>query len=250
VRAANVALVAALTLAPTTFSAKLARVSSANGDPIVEAAHMRMTALAQPAPGDAAHAAQVLTALRDGLTPYADYHQALADGFTIFAPNRRQLVYHFTNRQRALLSALRFDPSQPTSLLYEKVGDSYRLVGAMYTAPRWMSLAELNRRVPLSIAQWHEHTNWCLPSRDEMARFDERGADGHPLFGGRGTITTAAECSAVGGRFFPQVFGWMVHIYPSASTLDAIWGRDAMHEMAEDRDMGEMAGMSSGGASH
>jgi hypothetical protein len=245
-RVVRVATAFGLALVASAFSRSHTLSPVGGGDPIVEAAHMRMTALGAPAPGDAEHAAQVLAALRAGLKPYADYHQALAEGFTIFAPNRRQPVYHFTNRRRALLSAVHFDPSQPTSLLYEKVGDDYRLVGAMYTAPRWTSLAELNRRVPLSVAQWHEHTNWCLPQRDEMARLDERGADGRPLFGGRGTIVTAAGCSAAGGRFIPQAFGWMVHVYPTASTPAAIWGRDAMHEMAEDHDMGEMAGMSGG----
>jgi hypothetical protein len=31
-------------------------------------------------------------------------------------------------------------------------------------------------------------------------------------------------CSAAGGRFFPQLFGWMVHVYPFEKTLDKIWG--------------------------
>jgi hypothetical protein len=204
-----------------------------------------MTALVPPAPGDSAEAEQVLAALRKGLEPYADYRQALADGFAIFAPKLRQKVYHFTNRQHALASALHFDPAQPTSLLYERTDDGYRLVGAMYTAPRRVSLAELNRRVPLSVAQWHMHTNWCLPKLTDMARLDERDGDGHRLFGGQGAITTEAACSAAGGRFFPEIFGWMVHVYPFATDGD-VWGHEAMHEMAGDHSMGEMSGMSGG----
>jgi hypothetical protein len=244
IRAATI--VAVLLLSASAFSKARPTPSTGGkgatrgGDPIVEEAHMRMTALTQPAPGDAAQAAEVLAALRTGLEPYADYHRALADGFTIFAPNLPQRVYHFSNRQRALVSAFHFNPAEPTSLLYEKTSDGYRLIGAMYTAPRWVSLAELNKRVPLSMAQWHEHTNWCLPKQGEMARLGERNADGRPLFGGRGTITTGAGCSAAGGRFFPQAFGWMLHIYPFASNEGDVWGggREAMHEMAGDHGMG------------
>ena len=242
IRAATI--VAVLLLSASAFSKGRPAASTGGnggirgGDPIVEEAHMRMTALTQAAPGDAAQGAQVLAALRTGLEPYADYHRALADGFTIFAPNLPQRVYHFSSRRRALVSAFHFNPAEPTSLLYEKTGDGYRLIGAMYTAPRWVSLAALNKRVPLSVAQWHEHINWCLPKAGQMARLGERNAEGQPLFGGKGAIATEAECSAAGGRFIPQAFGWMLHVYPFATNESDVWGREAMHEMAGDHGMG------------
>jgi hypothetical protein len=215
----------------------MASMSTAMDGKLMSASHMRMTALGAPAPGDSARAAAVLTALRAGVTPYADYHRALADGFRIFAPNIPQHVYHFTNMRRAFVAAFDFDPASPTSLLYERTGDSsYRLVGAMYTARKGASLADLDARVPLSVAEWHVHTNWCLPKHDEMARISERGAGGRPLFGGRGSITTEDACQAANGRFFPQIFGWMLHVYPGATDPATIWGRDAMHEMAGDHD--------------
>lgn len=116
-------------------------------------------------------------------------------------------------------------------MLYERTGDStYRLVGAIYTAPRRASLEQLNARVPLSVAQWHVHTNWCLPPHPgKMTSYTARGPDGKPLFGVRGTITTRAACEAAGGRFIPQVFGWMLHIYPFATDPAQIWAGD-MHE--------------------
>jgi hypothetical protein len=196
--------------------------------------HMRMTVLATPAPGDSARAAAVAAAARASLAPYSDYHQALADGFRIFAPNVRQRVYHFTSWRRSLESAVHFDPARPTSLLYERTGDStYRLVGAMYTAPRGSSLADLNARVPLSVAEWHLHTNWCLPPHDSTGgnRLHEHGSQGRPLFGPQGSITTETACRAAGGRFHPQLFGWMVHVHPFASTAADLWGPEDMSHM-------------------
>jgi hypothetical protein len=195
-----------------------------------ESAHMRMTKLAPPQPGDAERAAAIVTVLRKALEPYRDYHHALADGYRIFAPRIKQHVYHFTNRRLAFLSILRFDPAEPSSLLYERTGDStYRLVGAMYTAPRRASVAQLDARVPLSVAQWHVHANFCLPPHPfRMASYTARGPDGQPLFGARGTVATEAACEAAGGRFIPQVFGWMVHVYPFATDPAKIWAGD-MH---------------------
>jgi hypothetical protein len=106
----------------------------------------------------------------------------------------------------------------------------------MYTAPRWESLSDLNARVPLSVAEWHVHTNWCLPKRADAARLGEKGPDGRPLFGGRGSITTREACDAANGRFVKQAFGWMVHVYPTATDQATIWGRDAMHEMVGDHE--------------
>jgi hypothetical protein len=205
-------------------------VSAAMSGGLKEMAHMRMTTLAPSKPGDSARAAAIVSTLRQALEPYTDYHRALDDGFRIFAPQVKQRVYHFSNRRLGLMSVIRFDPAQPTSLLYEKTGDSaYRLVGAMYTAPRRSSLTKLDGRVPLSVAQWHLHTNWCLPDGDPRARYGERGPDGRPLFGGQGSITTQAACTAAGGRFLPEVFGWMVHVYPFAADPADVWGAGEMH---------------------
>jgi hypothetical protein len=203
-------------------------VTTSMGGALEESAHMRMTKLQPPAPGDEDRAAAIVTALRQGLEPYRDYHRALADGYRIFAPKVKQHIYHFTSRRLAFLSIFRFNPAEPSSLLYERTGDStYRLVGAMYTAPRRASLAQLNERVPLSVAQWHVHTNWCLPPHpSNMASYMARGPDGRPLFGARGTITTQAACEAAGGRFFPQIFGWMVHVYPFETDPARVWGGD------------------------
>jgi len=185
--------------------------------------HMRMTPSRPLQPGDQARADSIVAELKVALQRYTDYHVALADGFTIFAPKVPQKVYHFSNLHSALYAAFTFDAKSPTSLLYKKTARGYELVGAMYTAPRNATLDELNERVPLSIAHWHVHVNLCVPPRGQNKRWMET-EDGKPLFGPKGSITTKADCDAVGGRFIPQLFGWMVHVNPYETDPKLIWG--------------------------
>ena len=42
-------------------------------------------------------------------------------------------------------------------------------------------------------------------------------------FGPKGSILTKAECDQAGGRFYPQLFSWMVHVYPFETTPEKIW---------------------------
>jgi len=87
----------------------------------------------------------------------------------------------------------------------------------MYTAPADATEIDLDARVPLSVARWHAHINICLPRRGDAANADWK------KFGPDGSIATAEACTAAGGRFFPQLFGWMVHVYPFEKTLEKIW---------------------------
>jgi hypothetical protein len=181
--------------------------------------HMKMTALRPPQPGDQVRANRIVKIAREVSEHYEDYHTALEDGFQIFLPNVPQKMYHFTNYRYAFEALFYFNPEHPTSLLYEKHGDDYKLIGVMYTAPRNASEEELNERIPLSIAQWHAHVNLCVPPRRE--RYEMLGA--HPRFGLAGSISTKAACDAAGGRFLPQIFGWMVHVYPFEQNPADIW---------------------------
>jgi len=186
-------------------------------------AHLDRTPWRAPTAADSSRAREIISQLKESLVRYADYTAALADGYEPFLPNVRQRVYHFTSTRRAIASAFRFDPAEPTSLLYEKTPDGYRLVGAMYTAPKRASAKELDERVPLSIAQWHAHVNICVPRASEPQRWREM-ANGKPKFGPAGAIATEAECDAARGRWFPQLFGWMVHVNPFESDSTKIWG--------------------------
>ncbi len=188
--------------------------------------HMRLTELRPARPGDQERAAEVVAAARNSLQRYQDYRLALADGYRIFLPNVPQKMYHFTNYWYAVEAAFRFDPERPTSLLYEKTPAGYRLIGAMYTAPARVSHDELDSRVPLSVAQWHLHTNMCIaPEGREREYFQP-----HPRFGLLGSISTEKECTAAGGRFKPQIFGWMVHVYPYEKTTAEIWSVERQME--------------------
>src|SRR5215470_15937671 len=91
-------------------------------------AHMHMSTLRDPQPGDAERAEKVVEQVRPALEKYRDYKVALAEGFKIFLPNVPQKMYHFTSWRYAMGEAFRFDPTRPTSLLYEKHGNDYTLI--------------------------------------------------------------------------------------------------------------------------
>jgi hypothetical protein len=181
--------------------------------------HMKMTTLRDLKPGDQEKADQVVAAARKAAEQYTDYKVALADGYKIFLPNVPQKQYHFTNYRYAFEAAIQFNPEHPTSLLYQKDGDEYKLIGVMYTAPKNSTWNDLDQRIPLSIAQWHAHINLCMPPSDRKGEAWGPNAK----FGLVGSITTKDACDAAGGKFMPQIFGWMVHVYPFEQKPEDIW---------------------------
>jgi hypothetical protein len=181
--------------------------------------HMKMTTLRDLKPGDQEKADEVVTAARKAAEKYIDYKAALADGYRIFLPNVPQKQYHFTNYRYAFEAAIQFNPEHPTSLLYQKTGDGYKLIGVMYTAPKNSNWNDLDERIPLSIAQWHAHINLCMPPADKKSEAWGPNAK----FGLAGSITTRDACEAAGGKFMAQIFGWMVHVYPFEQKPEDIW---------------------------
>jgi hypothetical protein len=178
------------------------------------------------------------------LSKYRDANVALSEGYQIFLPTIPQDVYHFTDYAAAREEYTgHFSPARPGSLLYvKKAGGEYALVGAMFSAPGYLTPEQLDALIPLSVAHWHAHTNICLPkgitlndllrgeigstqmempgmvsvAKSPMAKSLNRRlgfmADGR--FGFTGTIADEATCDSAGGHFLPQAFGWMVHVYP------------------------------------
>lgn len=174
--------------------------------------HMELSPVRKPTKADSAKALAAVTELRTAIAKYRDTAAAVADGYQMFAPGmKNQKTYHFTKRGNAFEEAFRFNAAKPTSLLYEKdAAGKMKLVGAMYTMPKRASLSRLDDRIPLSIARWHKHVNWCLPGKGEQNRWLEKKG-GLPVFGPESPIATKAECDKVGGQFEPNLFGWMVH---------------------------------------
>jgi hypothetical protein len=178
--------------------------------------HVKWTAKRKADPEDDERAAQVVQTLRQAIEKYRDYRVALNKGFQPFQPNIPQPYYHFTKKLQGFKAPLSFDPAQPTTLLYRRAGRDYELIGAMYMASKDASERELHALVPLSVAQWHAHVNVCIPPK---------GKADWVKFGVRGSIATEAECKKAEGRFVPQLFGWMLPVFPFKATPEEIWGR-------------------------
>lgn len=182
--------------------------------------HMKMLhRTSSPSAGDRRRADELLTTLRKALEPFKDYRAAQADGYVQYLPQIPQEIYHFTNWGYAYQAEFKFDPARPTSLMYKKTADGFELVGAMYTAPRKSTDAELDARVPLTVGTWHEHVNLCVPPNNDW----KLAFVPHPQFGLGGSISSAQECANAGGAFVPVVYNWMVHVWPYERDQAAIW---------------------------
>lgn len=208
-----------------------AKPKSVDGDwkATAMAKHMAYSSARLLTAADSARASYVINELRQAIAKYNDVKLAEADGYKMFAPHlKNQPQYHFTKGWNAMRNQWGFDPARPTSLLYKKNAQGeFVLIGAMYTASKRTSEEELNERVPLSVARWHRHVNWCIPPLRHKERWYET-RDGRPIFGPLG-VATREECGAAGGRFIPQAFGWMVHATTFAGNdLKSVWHDDHM----------------------
>ena len=195
---------------------------------LIESAHMRMTPMRPRVDADSIRAMAIADTLRRALAKYSDPAAAERDGFKLFAPQiKNPKTFHYTKWSNALGEAFRFDPAKPTSILYKKDAQGrMQLQGAMYTMPKRTSAANLDKRIPLSVTQWHLHTNLCMPAKGQEQRYTELQS-GKPVFGLAGTITTKAACEAENGRFLDVLFGWMVHANVFEGTdLKSVWGHD------------------------
>ena len=175
------------------------------------AGHMYMTPLRPKQPGDHEKAKTVVAELRATMERYKDYRKALLDGDAIANPKLKQPQDHFINQANTREADLRFDPRKPTALLYRQTPmQEYKLEGAMYTTSPDATEDELNQRIPLSVARWHRHVNFCEAPEDRAKDYQSA----HPKFGRFGSINTREACIAEGGIFHPFVFTWMIHVFP------------------------------------
>lgn len=200
--------------------------------------HMRMAASRKRTKGDVVRTTRLAKEARLALAKYSDVRLAEQDGYVRFLPwLEDQDIFHYNNIQNVMISVDTFDVTRPVSLLYRKnKAGKLVLVGAMYSALPGASLAELDARLPLSVAHWHEHVNFCGPRPDSMRAGTVR-TDSATLAKWL-KITAADTCNAAGGVFLPRLFGWMTHAYLfGRQDLASVWG-------GEQHDHMRMPGMS------
>jgi hypothetical protein len=160
--------------------------------------HMCITPLRPMQPGDEEKVKALIAQIRAAIEKYKDYKKALADGYVIANPKVEQPQYHFTNDAYVRLADTQFDPTKPSSLLYWHTSTQrFRLEGVMYTDSTSATLDELNQRIPLSIARWHEHANFCAAPANKVSEYHGE----NPKFGMFGSIHTAEACKAEAAFF-------------------------------------------------
>ena len=173
--------------------------------------HMYMTPLRPQQPGDEDKAKAVVAAVKAAIEKYKDYKRAIADGYVQGNPEVKQTHYHFSSDAYAHQADLHFDPTKPTSLLYISTPTQrFKLEGVMFTARPNATEDELNERIPLSMAHWHKHINFCgAPAEKVKEYFGDQ-----PKFGMFGSIHTKEACDAEHGTWIPYAFTWMIHVFP------------------------------------
>lgn len=185
--------------------------------------HMCITPLRKEQPGDEARAKAVVDQVRAAMEKYKNYKNAIADGFAQANPTVDQPQFHFNNDANAKLADTTFDPSRPTSLLYYRTPQQrFKLEGVMYTDRSNATEDELNQRIPLSMVRWHKHTNFCAAPANKVKEY----FGDHPKFGMFGSIHAKEPCDAEGGTFFPEVFTWMIHVFPYESDFKSQFSMD------------------------
>src|SRR5947208_1722644 len=132
-------------------------------------AHMRMAPAKVATAADTARAATIVKTARAGLEKYKDVAAAEREGYIKFLPwLEEQPIYHYNNIQNVLASVQQFDATKPVSLLYKKdAAGKMSLLGAMYASPAG-SVEDMDARLPLGIAHWHEHVDFCGPNPDSI----------------------------------------------------------------------------------
>ena len=189
--------------------------------------HMHMLPKRDVAPGDSARAAEIVKTARAALEKFTDPTVAEKDGYVKFMPwLEDQAIFHYNNIPNAMAVLGAFDATRPVSLLYKKdMKGQMQLVGVMYNALPSATPADLDARLPTSIAHWHEHIDFCAANIDSIRAGTLKVDAAYTAKMLR--ITTRDECAKAGGRFVPRIFGWMAHVYLFAGDdPKTIWGGD------------------------
>jgi hypothetical protein len=189
--------------------------------------HMQMSLKAPAQPGDEQRAADIVAAARRVLVHYADVNTALADGYKPFHPSGKMgEEVHYTSARYTRLGRQHIDYDHPGSILYQRTPQGMQAVGVMYSAKQDATAGQLNAIVPLSIATWHRHVDFCAGPKD-LPVGQQFGP--HAQFGPLGSIHDEQACNDAHGLWLPVVFGWMTHVYPNAKDPAGVWAGMEMH---------------------
>ena len=189
--------------------------------------HMQMSLKGEPQQGDQDRAQRIVVAARSVIARYSDVNIALRDGYRPFYPTGRVgEEVHYTNYRYSRLEQRHVDYERPGSILYKRTPEGMRAVGVMYTAAQDSRPEQLNAVVPLSVATWHRHVDYCVGPRS-LPVGEQFGPQAQ--FGPLGKIHTEEACNAAHGLWIPVVFGWMTHVYPDAQSPDEVWAGMDMH---------------------
>ncbi|HKU61867.1 MAG TPA: hypothetical protein VJQ44_11665 [Gemmatimonadales bacterium] len=167
--------------------------------------HMIFTRARAGTAADSARALAVVHRLRAAIAPYQTLASAEAAGYRSRLPEamqqRRKMLH--VGRPKSRARNARFDPASPQALLYRRdESGNLQLAGAMFVAPDGATEDDLDARIPLSVARWHQHTNVCRGPKGEMQPRLLRA-------------TSQSACEAAGGRF-RSTSRYMVHVMVDA----------------------------------
>jgi len=189
--------------------------------------HVRLSRLRTVTHSDSARVRLVADSIRRAISRYQDVSAARLAGYEQYAPGAEVDEYHFL-RYDTPITREKFDVADPPALIYKK-DSSGRLVlaGAMYVLSGETDDSALDSAIPLGIARWHKHVNWCLPPVDQQHRWMERKG-GDRVFGLVG-VTSRRACQKANGVFKPDLAGWMIHaLVFEGPDLKAVWGGEQM----------------------
>ena len=163
--------------------------------------HMSFTPPRAGTPADSAKALAVVHTLRAAIAQYPTLAAAESAGYRSRLPDameQRRRMLHVA-RPKSRPGTAGFDPASPQALLYRRdESGRFRLAGAMFVAPEGATEEDLDARIPLSVARWHQHLDVCRGPKGEMKRRYRQA-------------TTASACDAAGGRFRSES-RYMVHV--------------------------------------
>jgi hypothetical protein len=163
--------------------------------------HLSFTRPRDGTAADTARALAVVRTLRTAIAKYPTLAAAESAGYRSRLPEtmqQRRRMLHVA-RPRSRPGATEFDAAAPQALLYRRdESGRFQLAGAMFVAPEGATEADLDVRIPLSVARWHQHLDVCRgPNGERRPRYLR--------------ATTASACEAVGGRFRTES-RYMVHV--------------------------------------